>query len=63
MLRKMRVHQRVLEAQERCVRKTRGGADMIDNIISLIIGLMIGANLGFIFAGLFGGVQDEDVPD
>ena len=36
---------------------------MIDNIISLIIGLMIGANLGFIFAGLFGCVQDEDVPD
>ena len=35
----------------------------MDNIISLVVGMLIGANLGFIFAGLFGGVQDEDVPD
>lgn len=35
----------------------------IDNMISLFAGTMIGANLGFIFAGLFEGVQDEDVPD
>ena len=35
----------------------------IDNLISLFVGIMIGTNFGFIVAGLFGGVQDEDVPD
>lgn len=35
----------------------------IDNMISLFAGTMIGVNFGFIVARLFGGVQDEDVPD
>ena len=36
---------------------------MIDNLISLMLGIWLGACSGFIIAGLFGGVQDEDVPD
>ena len=36
---------------------------MIDTAITLLCGIWIGANFGFIFAGLFGGVQDEDVFD
>ena len=35
----------------------------IDNPISLFAGIMIGTNFGFIVAGLFGGIEDEDVPD
>ena len=36
---------------------------MIDVLIPLLAGILIGANLGFVLAGLFGGVQDEDVFD
>ena len=36
---------------------------MIDNLISLMLGIWLGACSGFIIAGLFGGRDDEDVPD
>lgn len=37
---------------------------MIDTIITLMLGIWLGACSGFIFAGLFGGIRDdEDVPD
>lgn len=36
---------------------------MIDVLIPMLAGILIGANFGFVIAGLFGGVQDEDVPD
>lgn len=35
----------------------------MDTLIGLIIGLFVGCNFGFVVAGLFGGIQDEDVPD
>ena len=36
---------------------------MIDVFIPLLAGVLIGATVGFVIAGLFGGVQDEDVFD